>query len=287
MESKIEYKTIKRLSPSSIIKFLSDYKGWYKNYVLGEKEPNNVYFEFGTAFHGMLEDFFIDKPHNQSIKEYTTMKYNELWKKWFEDNTTLKSFMDESLGITMSTASEWTYNYLKQWVTETLPLEKKYGSDKAFQYNSPSLCEWHLEDEELHVHGYADAYYGKDKFNISSGTININMVEDDFNPSIFGAVMSDYKTSKVDRNTNNTKYVLQALIYALMYTRINKRKKMQWVCIDYLKYNTKFFYYVTPSMLSSIEKLINDVWLQVVEINNNPEKYFDAPPDKKSLKEYI
>jgi len=282
-----KYRKIERLSPSSIIKLLTDYKGWYRNYVLGEKEPDNVYFQFGTAFHGFLEDFFAVEPtSSDNIKSFVERRYTELFDKWFTKNTELHTFFDEELGITLETSEEWTYNYLKQWVDETLPLEKKHGVVKAFNFNKPSICEWHLEDAELKVHGYADAYYGKDKYNVASGFINFHTIED-VNMVEFGDYIKDYKTSKVDRNTNNTKYYLQTLIYALMFTRANKRNKINFVCIDYLKYNQKYFYHVPEHILCSLEKLIKDIHRIIDKINETPEKYFDSPPEKLSLKDYL
>lgn len=271
----MEYKTVERLSPSSIIMLVSDYKKWYRNYILGEREPDNVYFQFGTAFHGLLEDFFNDKPNDSdTLKSYTERKFTELFEKWFQKNVELQTFFDEELGITMETSEEWVFDYLKRWLKETIPMEKKYGTEKAFSYNSPSICEWHLEDEELKVHGYVDAYYGKDKFNVASGFLNYHTI-------------LDYKTSKLDRNTNNTKYFLQTMIYALIYQRQNKRKSLNFVCVDYIKYGVKHYYHITENILSSIEKLINDAWLIVDKVNENPEKYMEVPPEKISLKSYI
>lgn len=285
--TEIKYKKVERTSPSNIISFLSNYKEWYRNYILGERIPDNVYFQFGTAFHGLLEDFFNDSPNSgETIKTYTARKYEELFKKWFETNKELIDFFDEEKGITMKSSSDWTYKYINQWVLETLPIEKKYGCEKAFNYNKPSICEWHLEDEELKVHGYADAYYGKDKYNVASGFLNFHTI-DDVSPMEFGHCMTDYKTSKVDRNTNNTKYFLQTMIYALMFKRANKRKLINFVCVDYLKYNQKYYYHVTPSILSSMEKLIKEYWLIVNMINENPEEYRDAPPKKLSLKDFL
>lgn len=284
----MKYRKVERTSPSNIILFLSNYKEWYQRYILGIKIPDNVYFQFGTAFHGLLEDFFNDKPlAEDTIQSYTTRKYSELFKKWFEDNNELIDFFDEEKGITMKSSSDWTYNYLKQWVTETLPLEKKYGCEKAFDYNKPSICEWHLEDEGLKCHGYMDSFRGKDKYNSKSAKLTMNMAYDDFDPSLFGNLVVDFKTSKVDRNTNNTKYALQSLIYALMYSRRNKRNKIQWICIDYVKYNEKFFYFVTQKMLDDIQKLIEDYWKIVDVINENPEKYFDSPPEKLKFGDYL
>lgn len=283
----MKYKTITRLSPSSIIKLLSDYKGWYRTYVLGEREPNNVYFEFGTAFHGMLEDFFNDKPkEDETIKSYTEKKYTELWSKWFEDNETLQEFMNEDVGITMDRAEKWTYDYLKKWVEETIIIEEKKGTEKAFELNSPSITEWHLEDEELKTHGYVDAYYGKDKYSSASGFLHTNTVED-LNPIEMGSLICDYKTSKVDRNTNNTKYFLQTMIYALIYQRQNKRRKIKFISVDYLKYGRKFYYYIPEDMFQRIEKLIKDTWLLVNKVNENPEEYKDKPPMKIRLNDYI
>jgi len=282
------YRKIERLSPSSINKLLTDYRGWYKNYVLGESIPNNIYFEFGTAFHGLLEDFMQGElQEGETISGYAERMYNAGFDKWFVNNKTIQPFWDEELGITQTAAEEWTFKYINKWVGYATVTEKKKGTAAALKENTPKLCEWHLEDEELKVHGYADAYYGKYRWTPASGFLNFHNVDDEVNPNIMRDLMVDYKTSKVDLNTNNTTYYLQAMIYALIFQRAHKRNKLNFVCIDYIKYNEKYFYQVTPEALAKIEKLIKEAWNVVDMINDNPEKYADKPPMKLRLGDYI
>jgi hypothetical protein len=77
------------------------------------------------------------------------------------------------------------------------------------------------------------------------------------------------------------------MIYALMFKRQNKRKSMNFVCVDYLKYGMKHFYRIDEQALANVEQLIKDYWVIVEKINETPEAYSEAPPEKLSLTKYI
>lgn len=274
-----KYREIKHCSPSSILKYLFNYKEWYNTYVLGESTDNNIYFEFGTAFHGLLEDFFNDVPKDgENIVDYTTRKYHELFNKWFiKNNGELHKFMDEE--YCMDNFQDWTFKYFQDWVNQTKELERSLGTAKAFEKNSPSLCEIEMFNEELKLKGIVDAYYGKDKYNPVSRFLNINFLDE--------GLIEDYKTSKLHVNSNPTKYYLQLWIYALLWSKNNGRKVPNFVSVNYVKYSYKFFIPVNKRILSSIEKLIKDINSSIEQINEEPEKYSDKPPKKISFKEYL
>ena len=256
---------IERISPSSILSFCSNYKEWHKQYIL--KEPvNNIYMAVGKAVHGILEGFFLEPPKFAQIRDFASDRFNLLWKQEVLNNGELQAFLsDLDAPIKQSDLMAWLYKYIATWVDETERLERTKGTDYAFRLNSPKWVEYQIYDEELKVKGIIDAVIASDRFNKKSKHATFMLV--------------DYKTSSKIRNTLPTGYYIQLMIYALLFHR--DKKKIDWVAVDYLKYNQKYFFRVTDEALKKTEDLITSVWSEMEILNEklkNGEGILDYKP---------
>lgn len=282
-----EVKDIERVSPSMVISFLGEYDKWFNNYVMKVRVPNNIYFETGTAVHEFKEEFFKDFPRDgETIKQYASRKFNELWKV-LKAKESLKEFMidDEEVnpqGYTYDEIKEWLIDNTKVWVKEVSRVEKgqfKRSGDMdlatgcAYKWNKPCQIEEHCEAEfnGVKVHGYIDAVYSKDNFHNGSENLTFEL--------------HDYKTSSKNFKTVPTDYYLQLMIYALMYKAM--KNKVEWITVDYLKYSQKYFFKVTDDAMNKIQQLLIDVKAQIDMITADPKKYLDKPPKKLRLTRYL
>jgi len=235
-----------KLSPTAILTFLKSPYDWYRYYILGEPMPDSEYTVAGSIIHKFLEEFFSSQPlKNETIKEFATRRFKELWFKI--DWTRFNELKDK---LSKTEIKKWLYGYIKSWVDETERLEQKYGTQKSFNINCPTLKEYKIFDKELNIGGIVDAIFTDDRFTPKSKTLNMIIV--------------DYKTSSKTRTTLPKEYFVQLLIYA--YILKKQGNKVDYVCIDYIKYNSRYFLVVTENVYKIIEKFINDVSKEINEV---------------------
>jgi len=248
---------IERLSASNINSFINNYDQWYETYLLGKPLEPNIYLVGGTAVHEFLENFYAQGPKTgESIRDFATRRFKECWVEYIENNEEFVKFAsEEDAPYTLSDAQKWLTAKVQVWVDETTRLEEKYGSENAYKYNSPVYNEeeFILETGGVSVKGFIDAVFKHDKWKKQRG-LEYTLV--------------DYKTSSKQFGTIPAEYYIQLLIYALYYKQ--KRRKCQWVVVDYIKYNSKYFFRVTDDELDKLQLMIQDVWEEIQEV---VEKY--------------
>ena len=238
---------LKHVSASSLNTYLGDYSEWYKRYILGERIPENIYMRAGTAVHNFFENFYMEEPkEGETIAQFATRRFKECYNEQIKGDSILIDFVSEPDAVyDLDLLKSWCEARVRTWVQETQRLEPKYGAQKAFQYNSPVKVEEELQDfiGEVPVKGFIDAVYAKNRWQKDNG---------------LQFLLVDYKTSSKQDNTIHDKYFIQLLMYAYIYKRRGKR--VNWVIVDYLKYNQKYYFRVNDKLMEGIERLCKDVW---------------------------
>lgn len=229
-----------------------------------KKFEDNIYTVTGKLYHKFLESFF-KYPFQKDFTVHTfgvnSLKHN--FKTIFQDYDVKKWYNNDISYVSVKTT---IIKWVKKWINETKLYESKYGSEKAIQINSPIHMEYFIKDEQLKILGYIDALYLQDPFNEKSQTLYL---------------ISDYKTSLKTFNTLHLDYVLQLYIYA--YLLHQKNIKVEWVCIDYVHSNEKYFFRYTEDNDLKIHTLINTIWNDIKKIENDHEFI----PRKINLSDYI
>jgi len=267
----------KILSHSQMITFISKYKEWYDQKILGNPIPDNIYFQTGTACHNFMEQFFKTPLNVETIADFATKTFAECWESNIKTNTKLLEFIDTSeTDITLPNLQFWLTRYIQTWVQETQKLEVKYGAKKALEYNSPTFLEEHIVDTELGVQCYIDAQYDVDKWHRASRTLSILV------PDV--APIEDYKTSQKQRMTVPTDNFLQTILYSVMKERQNKRTKIHWGAIDFMRYNCKYFVRIDERQKEKVVKMTEDVHEQIKYILSEIDKGNDMMDYKHGLK---
>ena len=256
---------IERLSPSSILSFCKKYKEWHSQYIMGIP-ISGIYLTAGSAVHTILEEFFKEPPKGAQIRDFASDRLNVLWTREVLNNSEFQAFLSEpDAPFTADELFQWLYRYLLVWVEETERIERTKGTELAFRFNTPEWVEYEIFDKDLKVKGIIDAVISTDKFNVKSKTATFMLV--------------DYKTSSKSRMTLPTDYYIQLMIYALLFIRDGK--KIDWVAVDYLKYNQKYIFRVTEEGLQKTQNLIESVWCEMNYLNEklkNGENILDYKP---------
>jgi len=227
------------LSPSSVNTYLGCPRRFYYRYIVRVPDRPNRYSVKGLIIHEIIEEF-LSKYEKSLKKRLDRITKKIATKEKFEVFEMSEEEIDYELkDIDLIIRS--FYNMFRMKMRMALFQEKAKNEQHAFYLIRPKYQEIEIQDDHLKLRG------------------RIDTIEKTFSGK---TIIGDYKTSSMYGICPKEDHMRQIAMYSLLYYKKHLRFP-DYACLYYLRYGEKYYFEVTPSMISEAESLVKYVWNEI------------------------